>query len=152
MSEINITACYKVFSRTFKNVGKALNINDPESREYFNYVSSRTLIIFKFDLMLFDYKEKHDKKRVILRGKNALTHFLVNEKNIDFNQAKNISLNDALIIAWDNIRTYELSDEVLFYLKKDYTFDDEEFSEMHTKYPSFSDDEWDANLLDERLR
>lgn len=152
MSEINITACYKVFSRTFKNVGKALNINDPESREYFNYVSSRSLIIFKLDLMLFDYKEKHDKKRVILRGRNALTHFLVNEKNIDFNQAKNISLNDALIIAWDNIRTYELSNEVLLYLKKDYTFDDEDFSEMHTRYPSFSDDEWDANLLDERLR
>ncbi|ACT13658.1 MULTISPECIES: ECs1072 family phage-associated protein [Pectobacterium] len=152
--DLNLTNAFRVFENTIKNVVSHLNVNDNErfGYELEHYISNRSFIIFKLDVMLFEYRESLDKHRLALFGKNALIHYLVNKKNISLTEAKNIEFHDAIVILWDDISDYKISDEIISYINRSYSFSNHDISIYYERYKGYSYDEWDANYADRRLR
>ncbi|MEI7214232.1 hypothetical protein WCT97_16525 [Pectobacterium versatile] len=152
--DLNLTNAFRVFENTIKNVTSHLNVNDNErfGHELEHYISNRSFIIFKLDVMLFEYRESLDKHRLALFGKNALIHYLVNKKNISLTEAKNIEFHDAIVILWNDISEYKISDEIISYINRSYSFSNHDISLYYERYKGYSYDEWDANYADRRLR
>ncbi|WP_157765431.1 hypothetical protein [Serratia sp. BW106] len=155
MMEISLSKYYGLFTNTYNNVLKTLKLEAHEiswRSDKQNYLSERTLNIFKLDLLLFGYKQENDPHRLILKGKNALVSYLVNNKKIPFGDAKNITLADALILLSGELRELKVSDEIMSQLKQgDFNFNDYHSLEFVFQYPGYQDDEWDPDLWDKRL-
>ncbi|WP_350312953.1 hypothetical protein OHJ28_22120 [Dickeya fangzhongdai] len=153
--DLNLTACFRVYEKTFNNIATALKINNPDNTYLCAPLTLRTLVIFKLNLILFEYRENLDKKREVLIGRNALTHYLFNKKGITFTEAKNISLNDAVIILWNEINSYEIPENIINHIRNhsdNYHHTDNDISKFKKDYPSYIDEEWDPNYADEELR
>ncbi|WP_414483616.1 hypothetical protein [Serratia marcescens] len=154
--EISLTNYFGLFTNTYKNVLKALNVNDNEidwSSDTHSYMSERAIVIFKLDKLLFDYKQENDPHRLILKGKNALTSYLVNVKKLSLNDAKNITLADALTLLASELREVNISDEIISHLRKDaeFIFNDYPSKQFVYQHPGYQDSEWDPDLWDKRL-
>lgn len=153
--EISLSNYFGLFTNTYENVLKTLEIDDDgiswhSDKE--NYLSERALIIFKLDLLLFEYKQENDPHRLILKGKNALISYLVNNKKIPLGDAKNATLSDALILLSGELRELKVSDEIMSQLKQgDFNFHKYSSWVFVSKYPGYHDDEWDPDLWDRRL-
>lgn len=152
--DLNLTNVIHVFQNTLRNVVSHLNISDDERFEddINNYISKRSFVIFKLDVLLFEYRENLDKHRLALFGKNALTHYLVNKKNISLTEAKNIEFHDAIVILWDDISDYKISDEIMSYINRNFSFSNQDITLYCERFKGYSYDEWDANYADRRLR
>ncbi|MGO4746503.1 ECs1072 family phage-associated protein [Serratia quinivorans] len=153
--EISLTNYFGLFTNTYQNVLKTLEIDDDgvslhSDKE--NYLSERALIIFKLDFLLFEYKQENDPHRLVLKGKNALVSYLVNNKKIPLGDAKNATLSDALVLLSGELRELKISDEIMSQLKKgDFNFNDYPSWKFVSKYPGYQDDEWDPDLWDKHL-
>ncbi|NYA43243.1 hypothetical protein HZI31_07995 [Serratia fonticola] len=153
--DISITQYYNLFNYTLRNILKTHDINidahDYDEHEYF--FSMRALCILKLDKLLFDYKQKHDHLRMVLSGKSALVSYLVNEKGMSFDDSKNMSLHDALIILWSDIKAVEIPAEVIYYLTNTchFHFGDYEPRFYMDRYSEYNDSEWDPDVWDKRL-
>ncbi|MEI7143196.1 hypothetical protein WCT84_06355 [Pectobacterium brasiliense] len=78
--ELNLTSCLRAYNRTSANIATALKIDNPDNTRIAPFITNRTLIIFKLELILFYHREEFDKERKILSGTNALTHYLFYKK------------------------------------------------------------------------
>ncbi|MBI6161310.1 hypothetical protein JEQ05_06615 [Serratia liquefaciens] len=153
--EISLSNYFGFFTHTYKNVLGALKIDDNDidwRSDKNNYLSERALVIFKLDILLYGYKQENDPHRLILKGKNALVAYLVNNKKLPFSDAKNITLADALILLSGELRALEVSDEVMNHLQQgEYNFHDYDSRQFVYQYPGYHDSEWDPDLWDKRL-
>lgn len=151
--DISITQYYNLFNYTLRNILKTHNIDDHDYYDHEYFFCMRTLCIFKLDKLLFDYKQKHDHLRMVLAGKSALVSYLVNEKGVSLNDSKDLSLNDALIILWSDIKAVEIPNDVMYYLTTNchFHFGDYEPRFYMERYPTYLDSEWDPDVWDKRL-
>ncbi|MBL5864313.1 hypothetical protein JBO49_27280 [Serratia fonticola] len=153
--DISITHYYNLFDYTLRNILKThnLNIDAHDYDEHEHFFCMRALCIFKLDKLLFDYKQKHDHLRMVLSGKSALVSYLANEKGMPFNDSKNISLNDALIVLWEDIKAVEIPNEVIYYLTTNggVRLGDYEPRFYMARYTEYLDSEWDPDAWDRRL-
>ncbi|UFT92957.1 MULTISPECIES: hypothetical protein [Pectobacterium] len=153
--ELNLTSCLHAYNRTSANIASALKINNPDNTRIAPFITNRTLIIFKLELILFNHREEFDKERKILSGVNALTHYLFYKKNVSISDARNIRLNDAIIILCDEINRYVIPNDVIKFIIEhgdNYSSADEDISQLTEKHSSYIPEEWNANFADELLR
>ncbi|MBC3250948.1 hypothetical protein H8I91_11800 [Serratia fonticola] len=157
--EIDLTQYFRLFSATHKNVLRELNIDSNKisfrDSELLSYLTHRTLMVFELDNLLFTYKNEHDRNRIFLRGKNGLISYLINKKGVPLITAKNINLNDAILLLSSDIESNPISPEVKKFISTsgddDYKFNAIFNPSFTAKYPLFCDAEWDCDLWDERL-
>lgn len=152
--DLNLNSCLSVYNKTAVNIADALSINNPENKYALPFITRRALIIFKLELILFKHREEFDKKRQILYGKNALTHYLFHKKGVSIADAKDISFHDALIILWDIIDNYVIPENIIIFISQhsdNYGLVDEDATQLAEKNPIYKDGEWDANFADKRL-
>lgn len=145
----------RLFETIYKNVLSALGM--PGVTRFGStlkaYVTYRTLIIFKLDLMLYDYKEKNDPFRFTLRGRAALNSFLFNYKGIPFDKTATLTLHEVLTLLAPEIQTYQIPNDVMQLLKKKPEFSFEPFERSFSaSQPDFFGTEWDPELLDRQYR
>ncbi|MEB5609200.1 ECs1072 family phage-associated protein [Serratia marcescens] len=153
--QISLSDYFGLLVNTHKNVLTSLNIDegdiDLRSDEH-NYFTERALIIFKLDKFLFEYKNENDRHRLILKGKNALVSYLVNNKNLSLNEAKNINLEDALILLSNELNSVTIPDEAIRYLQgHDFNFHGYDSKRFIYQYSGYQDSEWEPDLWDKRL-
>ncbi|WP_337263346.1 MULTISPECIES: ECs1072 family phage-associated protein [unclassified Serratia (in: enterobacteria)] len=149
--EISKTQYLNLFRKTFDGIPKSHKIGVSDNA--INYFSHRALIIFRLDMLLFKYKQDNDPLRLILSGKNALTSYLINKKNIPLNDAKNASLRDALTILWTDIKSVSIPDSLLDSLMEAYSYNFNKFNPRYyaEQHLDYVDDEWNPELWDKLL-
>ncbi|MBN3207514.1 hypothetical protein LES60_07080 [Pectobacterium brasiliense] len=153
--ELNLTSCLRAYNRTSANIATALKIDNPDNTRIAPFITNRTLIIFKLELILFYHREEFDKERKILSGTNALTHYLFYKKNVPISDARNIRLHDAIVILCDEINRYVIPSDVINFIIEhgdNYSSADEDISQITERFSSYINSEWDANFADELLR
>ncbi|WP_440495485.1 ECs1072 family phage-associated protein [Serratia sarumanii] len=154
--KISDTNYFGLYTQTYKNMLGVLNVNQDDigwGSESLSYFCDRALVIFKLDMLLFDYKQENDPHRLILKGKNALVSYLANVKKVSLNDAKNITLADALTLLASELSEVNITDEIIRYLQKDadFIFKDYPSKQFVYQYPGYHDSEWDPDLWDRRL-
>lgn len=153
--ELNLTSCLRTYNRIFANIASALKIDNPDNTKIAPFITNRSLIIFKLELILFYHREEFDKERKILSGVNALTHYLFYKKNVSILDARNIRLHDAIVILCDEINRYVIPNDVINFIIEhgdNYSSSDENISQLTERFSSYINNEWDANFADELLR
>jgi len=141
----------RVFEKIYKNVLIALDM--PGVTRFGStlkaYITYRTLIIFKLDLILYYYKERNDPFRLILGGRAALNSFLFNYKGIPFDKVGLVTLHEALMLLAPEIQAYQVPEDVMLTLKKKKQFSFEPFDvNFSASQPNYQSIEWDNELLD----
>lgn len=151
---ISQTQYYKLFEHTLSNILKIHDIvaESKNYREHEYFFCCRALCILKLDKLLFDYKQNYDHLRMLLVGKSALTSYLINNKGMSLSDSKSISLNDALIVLWEDIKKTDIPLEVMAYLTSPgcgFNFADYKPRFYMDNYPEYLEAEWDPVFWDE---
>ena len=153
--ELNLSTAYRVFDHGVKRVAKSLLLSEPYSPsvepQIQSYVTQRAFIIFKLDLLLFQHRNKHDKERFVLFGKNALYHYLFTKKNIPVEEAKKMDFHDVLLTVWDELAEFQIPKDVDDYLHKNFYFNNPDPQSISPSLRSFDNSEWDPDFSDRRL-
>ncbi|UPT55490.1 ECs1072 family phage-associated protein [Dickeya zeae] len=152
--DLNLNACLNVYVKTAENIAHALKIDNPRNTYILPFITIRSLILFKLELILFKHREEFDKRRQILFGINALTHYLVHKKGMSIADARNIRLHDAILFLWNEINNYEIPSDVMNFIINHsgyYSNDNEDISQLTEKHSVYINPEWDANFADKEL-
>jgi len=148
------TNYFRLFSIIQKNIMKALG-REPNHfhDEFADVVAYRTWLIFKLDVLLFEYREENDSQRLVLSGRRALDSYLFTKHGIPLHVSRSYSLDDVIILMFKEIYSHTLSDSVLSKLitQSEYQLSDRNFFNLDKQYREFCEAEWDPELADRTL-
>lgn len=148
--DINLTDAYKVFDHHLENISSTLKIERSRYEEHDRFLAFRALTLFKLDVLISNHRNEIDPQHIILFGKNALYHYLVNRKSVSIIEAKNLTLHETLVLLADDLASLEIGSNVMGYLHNNFTLtatDKLPIPELRT----FRDDEWNPEFAERRL-
>lgn len=109
-------------------------------RPAYDQMKNRSALLFSLEVVISVHRAKYGTYFSPLRGKDALTHLLLQKYNWPLSEIRSLSLNDIVLLLQEDMRPDNLPQAAIDILRSYGTLTAKDV------FPELKDDEWDPEL------